>query len=58
MLRSLYVVVKTNSALDIIKINTLQGSSRVGIIFEKIQGRISLTNLKTFEIFVFHNYQK
>ena len=33
----IYVVVKTNSALDFIKNNILRG----GIIFEKIQGRVS-----------------
>ena len=36
-----YVVVKTNSVLDFIKNNTLRGSGRGGIIFEKIQGRVS-----------------
>ena len=47
-----------HDALDFIQNNILRGGSREYIIFEKIQGGVSLTNLKTFDTFVFHNYQK
>ena len=41
------VLVKRNYVLDFLKNNTLRGSSREGIIFEKIQGRVCFT-LKYF----------
>ena len=47
-----------HDALDFIQNNILRGGSRGYIIFEKIQGGVNLTNLKTFDTFVFHNYQK
>ena len=49
---------KTNSALDFLENNISLATVSEDIIFDKSKAELVLTNLKTFDTFVFHNYQK